>query len=277
MKKIFLIFLLPYLLLANKYDYLLFSNNYTDVRKGIDLGANVNAILRGSTPIYDASRKNNTEILYLLINRGADVNKVCHGETPLHKVVQFGNYRFAQALLKAGAKPNVKDSIRGNTPLHYAISRNDKAMITLLMNYGADMYIENNTGDTPARYIFSKVQIPAMRVENKELIIASSAFSIGQGAVGVSGNNPTDAFVTISKIALYVNGDLISEIEVNRSLAPRSSAGLGSLPITREAYKSVSLSKNGTANVKYGFAVKYSINGKSKTLYETTKTDIKVW
>lgn len=277
MKKIFFMFLLPCLLLANKYDYLLFSNNYTDVRKGIDLGANVNAILRGSTPIYDASRKNNTEILYLLINRGADVNKVCHGETPLHKVVQFGNYKFAQALLKAGAKPNIKDSIRGNTPLHYAVSRNDKAMISLLMSYGADMYITNDTGDAPARYIFAKVQVPAMRVENKELIVASSAFSIGQGAVGISASNPTDSFISIDKVALYINGDLISEIEVNRSLAPRSSSGLGSLPITREAYKSVSLSRDGSANVKYGFAIKYNINGKSRTLYETTKTNLKVW
>ncbi|WP_104697199.1 MULTISPECIES: ankyrin repeat domain-containing protein [unclassified Helicobacter] len=277
MKKLLFFFLFPYLVLANQYDSLLFSNNYTDVRKGIDLGANVNAVLRGSTPIYDASRKNNVEILYLLINRGADVNKICHGETPLHKVVQFGNQKFAQALLKAGAKPNIKDSIRGNTPLHYAVGRNDKAMIALLMNYGADMYIENNMGDVPARFVFSKVQIPAMRVQNKQITLASSAFSLSQGAVGVSISNSTNTFITITTVALYVNGNLISEIEVNKSLAPRSSSGIGSLPITREAYKSVSLSRNGNAKVKYGFAVKYTIDGSSKTLYETTKTDLKVW
>ncbi len=277
MKKVFFIFLLPYLLLANQYDSLLFSNNYADVRKGVQLGANVNAVLRGSTPLYDASRKNNMDILYLLINRGADVNKLSHGETPLHKVVQFNNYRFAEALLKSGAKPNIKDTIRGNTPLHYAVSKNNKAMIALLMHYGADMYIENNTGDTPARYIFTKVQIPAMRVENKHLIVASSAFSVGQGSVGLSAKNPTDSFITITGIALYVNGDLISEQEVNRSLPPRSGAGIGSLGISREAYRSIPLSRNGTADVKYGFAVKYTIDGSSKTLYETTKTGIKVW
>lgn len=277
MKKTLYFLLFQYLLLANQYDYLLFSNNYRDVRKGIDLGADVNAVLRGSTPIYDASRKNNVEILYLLINRGADVNKVCHGETPLHKVVQFGNQKFAQALLKAGAKPNIKDSIRGNTPLHYAVGRNDKAMIALLMSYGADMYIENNMGDVPARFVFSKVQIPAMRVENKQITVASSAFSLSQGAVGVSVGNSTNTFITVVTVALYVNGNLISEIEVNKSLAPRSSSGVGSLPITREAYKSVPLSKDGSAKVKYGFAVKYTIDGSSKTLYETTKTNLKVW
>ena len=278
MKKLFYILLLfPLLLVANSYDYLLFSNNYSDVRKGISLGANVNAMLRGSTPIYDASRKNNTEILYLLINRGANVNTICHGETPLHKVVQFGNLNFAQALLKAGAKPNIKDSIRGNTPLHYAVARNDKAMIALLMSYGADMEAQNLNGESPARFILAKVQIPAMRVENKDLSIASSAFSIGQGSVGLSARNPTNSFITITAAALYVNNRLVAEVDLNRSVAPRSSAGIGSLNIPRDAYRNISLSRNGSANVTYGFAIKYKINNNSKTLYETTKTSIKVW
>lgn len=277
MKKLFFTLLLPCFMLANQYDYLLFSNNYGDVRKGVDLGANVNAVLRGSTPLYDASRKNNTEILYLLINRGANVNTLSHGEAPLHKVVQFGKYQFAQALLKAGAKPNIRDEIRGNTPLHYAISRNDKAMIALLVSYGADLYAENNTGDTPARHIFAKIQVPAMRVENKQLVIASSAFSMGGGSVGISAKNPTDSFIVLSSIALYVNGDLIAERDLNRTLAPKSGAGIGSLAIPKDAYKNISLSRNGSANVKYGFAVKYTINGSSKTLYETTKTTIKAW
>lgn len=104
MRKTFFILLLSSMVLANRYDYLLFSNNYADVRKGVDLGANVNCTLRGSTPLYDASRKNNVEILYLLINRGANLNAISHGETALHKVVQFGNYRFTEALLKAGSE-----------------------------------------------------------------------------------------------------------------------------------------------------------------------------
>lgn len=33
----------------DRYNYLLFSNNYVDVRKGINLGADVEARLRGST------------------------------------------------------------------------------------------------------------------------------------------------------------------------------------------------------------------------------------
>lgn len=279
MQKKILILILLFISSAygNKFDYLLFSNNYTDVRKGIDLGADVNSRLRGSTPLYDASRKNNMDILYLLINRGADVNALSHGETALHKVVQFGNYKFAQALLKAGANPNIKDSIRGDTPLMYAVSRQDNNMIALLMKNGADMYIANNNGDTPARYILSRVNVPAITLDDKYLTLSSTMFRLGQGGVNLSVRNLTQDFITITYVALYINGDLISETSLNRTLPPLSSSSIGSLPITREAYKSVSLRRSGEANVKYGFALEYSINGKNESMYKTTKINLQMW
>lgn len=280
MKKILIACLLCLLasgLYANKYDYLLFSNNYTDVRKGVDLGADVNSRLRGSTPLYDASRKNNMDILYLLIHRGADVNAISHGETALHKVVQFGNFKFAQALLKAGADPDIRDTIRGDTPLHYAVSRQDNNMIALLMKYGADMYIKNNNGDTPARYILSRVSVPTIQLADKNIALTSSPFRVSQGSVGFSIANLTPDFVTITYVALYINGDLISESSFNRTLPPNASANIGSLPITKDAYKSISISRSGVAKIKYGFAVEYTINGSHKSMYKTTRTDMQVW
>ncbi|PAF43875.1 ankyrin repeat domain-containing protein [Helicobacter sp. 11S03491-1] len=262
---------------ANKYDYLLFSNNYTQVRKGIDLGADVNGRLRGSTPLYDAARKNNVDILYLLINRGAKVNALSHGETALHKIVQFGNLKFAQILLKEGADPNIKDSIRGDTPLHYAVAKHDRNMIALLMKYGADMYIQNNNGDTPARYILSKVNVPSMRVNNDDIMLTSNAFNVAQGSVNFNIANLTRNFITITYAALYINGDLISETKLNRTLPPQASSNIGNLPITKDAYKSLSLKRSGSVNIKYGFAIEYSINGSGKSMYKTTRVDMQMW
>ncbi|PAF53744.1 hypothetical protein BKH42_04400 [Helicobacter sp. 13S00482-2] len=280
MKKFYLLWILCVLLsnlYGNKYDYLLFSNNYKDVRKGVDLGADVNSRLRGSTPLYDASRKNNMDILYLLINRGADVNAISHGETALHKVVQFGNLKFAQILLKEGADVNIRDSIRGNTPLHYAVSRQDSNMIALLMKYGGDMYIKNNSGDTPARYILSRVSVPAVRFNDKNISLASSPFMVSQGSVGFSIANLTPDFITITYAALYIDGDLVSESQFNRTLPPSASATIGSLPISNNAYRSISINRSGIARIKYGFAVEYTINGSNKSMYKTTRVDIQVW
>lgn len=280
MKKKWLFFLLCLLIsgaYANKFDYLLYSNNYTEVRKGIDLGANVNAQIRGSTPLYDASRKNNMDILYLLINRGAKINAVSHGETALHKVVQFGNIKFAQVLLKEGADLDIKDSIRGNTPLHYAVSKQDKNMIALLMKYGANMYIENNNGDTSARYILSKVNVPSMSVRNDDMALTSNGFNIERGSVGFSIANLTKSFITITHAALYINGDLVSENNFNRAIPPTASISIGSLPITPEAYKSLSIKRSGRVGIKYGFAIEYSLDGNDKSMYKTNKIELQMW
>ncbi len=275
-KKILAFIFFSGFLLANQYDYLLFSSDYNNVRRAIDSGANVNAIIRGSTPLYEAVRRDNLNILELLITRGAKPNIICHGDTALHKVVQFGNFQFAQILLKAGAKVDIKD-IRGNTPLHYAVLKNDKNMMALLVKYGADMYAANTRGDTPARLILARVQIPAMQVQNKNLLIASSSFSIAQGAVGLSVRNPTNDPLTITNVALYINNKLIVQQNLNVMIAPRSAASLTSLSIPRDAYLSMPFGKNGVAKIKYGFAVKYSIDGSSKTLHESTKSTLKVY
>lgn len=264
-------------LFANKYDTMLFSNKYEEVRRAIDLGADVDAVVRGSTPLYDAARKNNTEILFLLLNRDADTNKKSHGETPLHKVVQTGNVKFAEALLDAGADPNITDDIRGNTALHYASARYNPKMIEVLMSYDADIYVKNKQGDTPARNLFRRVSISALKVENDELSVVSTPFFITQGSVGLSGKNRTNYFIIVTQAALYVNGELVSQADVNRSIAPNSSAGIVSLPIDRNAYKNLEVDRSGTSDVKYGFAVRYTINGSTRTLYETTKSTLRLW
>jgi ankyrin repeat protein len=45
-------------------------------------------------------------------------------------------------LLRAGALPNVQDG-DGNTPMHYAVMKEDVNMVRLLDEYGADARIKN--------------------------------------------------------------------------------------------------------------------------------------
>lgn len=261
----------------DRYNYLLFSNDYTEVRKGINLGADIEARLRGNTPLYDAARKGNMEILYLLIERGADVNAVCHGETPLLKVVALNNLKFAQALIKKGAKVKVADEHLGNTPLHYAVMKKNPEMIKLLLSNGADMYAENFKGDTPARYILATRSLPAVSIKNSDITLKASSFNLGQGSVNINISNESDKFAAISYVALYIDGTLISESEVNKTIPPRSSALVASLKIPTDTYENVRIKKSGVSNIKYGFAVEYELNGKSRSLYKKTDAELRLW
>lgn len=260
-----------------RYNYLLFSNSYTEVRKGINLGADIEARLRGSTPLYDAARKGNMEILYLLIERGADVNAKSHGETPLLKVVAMNNLKFAKALIAKGAKVNIADEHLGNTPLHYAVIKKNPEMIKLLLSSGADMYAENNKGDTPARYILASRSLEPVSIQNSDIVLKASGFNLAQGNVGISINNKSDQFVGVSYVALYINGNLISESEVNKKIPPHANASVASLKIPSDTYENIKLKKSGVSNIQYGFAVEYEIGGKSESLYKKTTTELELW
>lgn len=280
MKKIYFLLMVGFfsLLQANKYDYLLFSNVYSDVRRGVELGADVNARLRGSTPLYDASRKGNMDSVYLLLNRRADVSAKSHGETALHKVVQARNLRIAQALLEAGANPNTKDDLKGNTSVHYAVYNGDMAMVSLLMNYGGDMDRENKNGDTPARFILSRINVPPLSIQNDDIALTSSAFRVGSGGVAFNIRNLTDEFVTVYYSALYINGDLISERELSRTIPPNSTAqSVGNLAISPNAFKSISVKTSGEAKVKYGFGIEYSVGNRKNSLYDNSSIILQVW
>lgn len=261
----------------DRYNYLLFSNNYTDVRKGINLGADIEARLRGNTPLYDAARKGNLEIVYLLIERGADVNAICHGETPLLKVVALNNYKFAKALIGKGAKVNVADEHLGNTPLHYAVMKKNSEMIRLLLSNGADMYAENHRGDTPARHILASRSLPAVNIKNSDVILKASSFNLGSGNVNISVTNQSDKIATISYVALYINGELISENEVYKKIPPNTSTTVTSLQIPSTTYENIRLKKSGTTDIKYGFALEYELGGKNKNLYKKTTTELQLW
>lgn len=261
----------------DRYNYLLFSNNYTEVRKGISLGADVEARLRGSTPLYDAARKGNMEILYLLIERGADVNAVSHGETPLLKVVALNNYKFAKALIAKGANVNVADEHLGNTPLHYAVMKKNPEMIKLLLSNGADMYAENHRGDTPARYILASRSLPAVSIKNSDVILNASSFNLGEGNVNINVTNQSDKIVNVRYVALYINGEMVNEAETYKRIPPNSSTAVTSLRIPPDTYENIRLKKSGTTSIKYGFALEYEIEGKSKNLYKKTDTDLKLW
>ncbi|WP_066387614.1 ankyrin repeat domain-containing protein [Helicobacter himalayensis] len=261
----------------DRYNNMLFSNNYTEVRKGISLGADVEARLRGSTPLYDAARKGNLEIVGLLIERGADVNAICHGESALLKVVALGNVKMAKELIRKGADVNIHDEHLGNTPLHYAVAKKNTPMIELLLANGADMYAENNRGDTPAGVVLAKKSMPAVSIENDDVVLKASSFNLAKGSVGINITNKTDQFITITYLALYIDGDLISEASANKKLAPKAGGLAGNLSIPKETYEGAKIKKSGAANVKYGFAVEYNIDGATRSLYKSTKAEFQLW
>ena len=71
------------------------------------------------------------------------------GEAPLHIAAKHGSAEFAAALLNFGAEVNIQDKT-GGTPLHTAIANSQFSVAKVLLQNGADTQIRNHGGQTPA-------------------------------------------------------------------------------------------------------------------------------
>jgi ankyrin repeat protein len=95
------------------------------------------------------SHTNNSAYVTQANTRTREQNaKMNDGSMPLHYACEFGREAVVSLLLENGAKVNVED-IFGNTPLHVASKEGNEDIVALLLEKDADPTITNDDGKTP--------------------------------------------------------------------------------------------------------------------------------
>jgi len=119
------------------------TNNFSDVKKYIKKGADVNS---RNFLVFATNPENDLEIIKILIEAKADVNKPDEqGRTPLISAARNNNIEAFKLILTANANVNSQDNA-GNTALIEAIDTNNIEMVKLLISSNADLNIINKNG-----------------------------------------------------------------------------------------------------------------------------------
>ena len=136
----------------------------------------------GRTPLHEAVRKNNPEIVKLLLAKDQTMihktcnhwqsvqgyngeisltlshketveyhRDICHcGYTPLHVAARYGHWQIGLDLIRSGADEEARDC-SGATPLHVAACHNQEDFVSLLAHtkIGANINSRSSNGSTP--------------------------------------------------------------------------------------------------------------------------------
>ncbi len=138
------------------------------LRMSLQLGADVD-VRDGNrrTPLYEAAKYGQLEIVRLLVERGADLHAARdHPEmTPLHVAAEYGQLEAVRFLLEIGADANV-ENVWQQTPLSqlaWHAQENGAEIAAHLLAHGADLNSRDNRGFTPLHRAVRYGKVPFTR------------------------------------------------------------------------------------------------------------------
>ncbi|KAJ6249438.1 ankyrin repeat protein [Anaeramoeba flamelloides] len=105
----------------------------------------------GKKALHLACNLGRADMVELLIAYGANVNAITSkGFTPLHSAIENGSVGCVEVLLQNNADVNLVFGDQKKTALHYATQIGNIQMCVLLLKYGADPTIQDDSKSTPA-------------------------------------------------------------------------------------------------------------------------------
>ena len=188
----------------------------------IDGGADVNMENNSNqSPLMIALEADevNIDLIKLLIDTGADINfKDSEGDSPL--IVASEQHQDLELMRVFLNTPNINVNIvdrRGRTALHEAVILSNIDMCKLLIEYGADVNIQDNDGDTPLLKAF---KVNEFNLEIVRLLVDRGAY------ININDNNNRNVFFYADDneelINILKNGRIKDLYQKRYSFVPRN-------------------------------------------------------
>jgi len=114
------------------------------VKKAEGEGGDVNVIdLKGVTPLLLAVHNQNVEMVKFLLSKKANPNLCSTNSSPVHEAVRVHNQQILEIVLSGGGNINLSTDF-GKTPLLMAIQEEQEAIFDFLLGKKADTKVKND-------------------------------------------------------------------------------------------------------------------------------------
>ncbi|XP_046821433.1 nuclear factor NF-kappa-B p100 subunit isoform X2 [Vespa crabro] len=196
----------------------------------------------GWTPLQLAAEAGSYDAVRSLVRVGSNVNNTdkSYGRTVLHIAVEGGHKKIVEFLLRNSDIDINKRNFSGNTALHTAVAYTGtraKELCKLLMQYGADPHIQNNSGsnlDETEQEINEDVNIKVeaeSEDENMKKTAGQSSFDLATNKPEIlqllmdHGNNTQDE----NELALFTKEEILEEDTENNWLSNENKQKLATI------------------------------------------------
>ncbi len=106
--------------------------------------------------------------------------------------------------------------------------------------------------------------IPATVFADKNIELNAAESTISSKQISFTFTNKLQKFARVSAVSMYLNGKIVGTADMGIELPPSSTTiQTYKLPITTEMFNTLIAGKNQVVPIKYGFAVKYTVDNKS--------------
>jgi len=122
-----------------------YNTNIKVVEYLLSKGADVNFLTGSETSPLSLAltyKRNEIEVIKLLISQGVDVNASEKRSPPLHEAIKSHNFQAVQLLVSNGADVCVKNS-GGGIPILLAVGQGNIELVQFLVSHGADIHVKD--------------------------------------------------------------------------------------------------------------------------------------
>ncbi|KAG6991162.1 hypothetical protein G7Y79_00056g090430 [Physcia stellaris] len=107
----------------------------------------------GETSLHVAAKYGSADVVKRLLDRGADIMaRNSSGYTPLHDAAMEGSSEIVSMLLDSGSDVNITSNEYGETPLHIAVNNQDIETTVVLLKHGASLSARDREENTPIHF-----------------------------------------------------------------------------------------------------------------------------